>query len=108
MSLTQLLVPSYRNMLRTLSGLLEKAERQMADRTDELLSARLAADMRAASTGVSGSDSIETTLSLMWSSTQMSSASRATSWKGSRMVKFSISCFVRAAIVPPSNNGDGR
>ncbi len=45
MSLTQLLVPSYRNMLRTLSGLLEKAERQMADRTDELLSARLAADM---------------------------------------------------------------
>lgn len=45
MSLTNLLIPTYRNMLRTLSGLLDKAEQQMPDRTEGLLSARLAADM---------------------------------------------------------------
>ncbi len=45
MSLTKLLVPTYRNMLRTLAGLLDKGERHVADRADGLLSARLAPDM---------------------------------------------------------------
>ena len=45
MSLTALLVPTYRNMLRTLNGLLDKAERDAPDRAESLLSARLAPDM---------------------------------------------------------------
>ena len=45
MSLTDLLVPTYRNMLQTLAGLLNKAERQVVDRAEGLLSARLAPDM---------------------------------------------------------------
>ena len=45
MSLTSFLIPTYRNMLQTLAGLLEKAEQQMPERTDNLLSARLAPDM---------------------------------------------------------------
>jgi hypothetical protein len=46
MNLTGLLVPTYRNMLGTLSGLLDKAEAQLgADRAETLLSARLAPDM---------------------------------------------------------------
>jgi hypothetical protein len=46
MTLTDLLVPTYRNMLRTLRGLLDKAEAQFgADRAEALLSARLAPDM---------------------------------------------------------------
>ncbi|WP_419953182.1 DUF1993 domain-containing protein [Methylobacterium sp.] len=45
MSLTNLLVPTYRNMLRTLSGLLDKAVHQRVDQADGLLSARLAPDM---------------------------------------------------------------
>ncbi|KQO49095.1 MULTISPECIES: DUF1993 domain-containing protein [unclassified Methylobacterium] len=45
MSLTNLLVPTYRNMLRTLAGLLDKAEHQMVDPANGLLSARLAPDM---------------------------------------------------------------
>jgi hypothetical protein len=46
MTLTELLVPTYRNMLRTLKGLLDKAEAQLgADKAGALLSARLAPDM---------------------------------------------------------------
>lgn len=45
MSLTNLLVPTYRNMLRMLSGLLDKLEQQVPDRSEGVLSARLAADM---------------------------------------------------------------
>ena len=46
MTLTDLLLPTYRNMLRTLLGLLDKAEAQLgADRAEVLLSARLAPDM---------------------------------------------------------------
>jgi len=46
MNLTDLLVPTYLNMLRTLQGLLDKAEAQLgADRAEALLSARLAPDM---------------------------------------------------------------
>lgn len=45
MSLTNLLVPTYRNMLRTLSGLLDQVEKQAPDQADSLLSARLAPDM---------------------------------------------------------------
>lgn len=46
MTLTDLLIPTYRNMLRTLRGLLEKAEAQFgADKAAALLSARLAPDM---------------------------------------------------------------
>ncbi|WP_377809604.1 DUF1993 domain-containing protein [Azospirillum sp. A29] len=45
MSLTSLLVPTYRNMLRTLAGLLDKAEQQAPERAERLLSARLAPDM---------------------------------------------------------------
>lgn len=46
MNLTELLIPTYRNMLRTLRGLLGKAEAQLgADRAEGLLSARLAPDM---------------------------------------------------------------
>jgi hypothetical protein len=46
MTLTDLLIPTYRNMLRTLRGLLDKAEAQLgADRAEALLSARLAPDM---------------------------------------------------------------
>jgi hypothetical protein len=46
MNLTGLLVPTYRNMLRTLKGLLDKAETQLgADKAEALLSARLAPDM---------------------------------------------------------------
>ena len=45
MSLTWLLIPTFENMLRTLAGLLDKAEKQMPDRAEELLSARLAPDM---------------------------------------------------------------
>jgi hypothetical protein len=46
MTITDLLVPTYRNMLRTLLGLLDKAEAQLGpDRAEALLSARLAPDM---------------------------------------------------------------
>jgi hypothetical protein len=46
MNLTHLLVPTYRNMLGTLRGLLDKAEAQLgAGKAEALLSARLAPDM---------------------------------------------------------------
>jgi uncharacterized protein len=46
MNLTDLLVPTYRNMLQTLKGLLDKAEAQLGrDEAEALLSARLAPDM---------------------------------------------------------------
>jgi hypothetical protein len=46
MHLTELLVPTWRNMLRTLSGLLDKARAQLpAEEAEALLSARLAPDM---------------------------------------------------------------
>jgi hypothetical protein len=46
MNLTDLLVPTYRNMLRALKGLLDKAEVQLGpDKAEALLSARLAPDM---------------------------------------------------------------
>ena len=46
MNLTELLVPTYRNMLRTLRGLLDKAEAQLGGSGAEaLLRARLAPDM---------------------------------------------------------------
>lgn len=46
MNLTDLLVPTYRNMLRTLGGLLDKAEAQRGpDGAEALLRARLAPDM---------------------------------------------------------------
>ena len=46
MTRTELLVPTYRNMLRMLRGLLDKAEAQLGlDKAEALLSARLAADM---------------------------------------------------------------
>jgi hypothetical protein len=45
-NLTDLLVPTYRNMLQTLKGLLDKAEAQLGpDKAEALLSARLAPDM---------------------------------------------------------------
>ena len=45
MSLTDLLVPTYRQMLRTLAGLLEKAAGQKGQEADALLDACLAPDM---------------------------------------------------------------
>lgn len=46
MTLTDFLVPTYRNLLRMLAGLLDKAEAQLgADQAEALLSARLAPDM---------------------------------------------------------------
>src|SRR5687767_3134434 len=46
MTVTDLLVPTYRNMLRMLLGLLDKAEAQLGpDKAEALLSARLAPDM---------------------------------------------------------------
>jgi hypothetical protein len=46
MHLTDLLVPTWRNMLRTLSGLLDKARAQLPpEEAEALLSARLAPDM---------------------------------------------------------------
>ena len=46
MTLTELLLPTYRNMLHTLRGLLAKAEAQLgAEQAQALLSARLAPDM---------------------------------------------------------------
>jgi hypothetical protein len=46
MTLTDLLVPTWRNMLLMLKGLLDKAEAQLgADNAEALLSARLAPDM---------------------------------------------------------------
>ena len=46
MTLTDLLVPSYRNILQTLKGLLDKAGAQLGtDKAEALLSARLAPDM---------------------------------------------------------------
>ncbi|GAA4709506.1 DUF1993 domain-containing protein [Sphingomonas lutea] len=46
MTITDLLVPTYRNMLRTLRGLLDKAEAQLGpEAAGALLSARLAPDM---------------------------------------------------------------
>jgi len=53
MTLANLLVPTYRQMLQRLSGWLDKAEAQMPDGTaDALLSARLAPDMFPLSTQV--------------------------------------------------------
>lgn len=45
MSLTALLVPSFKHMLQTLTVLLAKAEKQAPDRMQDLLLARLAPDM---------------------------------------------------------------
>ncbi len=46
MTLTDLLIPTYRDMLRALRGLLDKAEAQVgAESAEALLSARLAPDM---------------------------------------------------------------
>lgn len=45
MSLTNLLIPTYRQMLRTLGGLLEKTQQQMPEEAEALLSARLIDDM---------------------------------------------------------------
>ena len=46
MTITDLLVPTYRNMLQTLHGLLAKSESDLgADRADALMAARLAPDM---------------------------------------------------------------
>ena len=46
MTLTDLLIPTYRNMLQMLKGLLDKAEAQLgAAKAEALLSARLAPDM---------------------------------------------------------------
>jgi hypothetical protein len=45
MTLTDLLIPTYRQMLQTLAGLLARAQRQMPDRAEALLAARLADDM---------------------------------------------------------------
>jgi hypothetical protein len=46
MNLTRLLVPTWRNMLQTLRGLLDKAEAQLgSEKAEALLSARLAPDM---------------------------------------------------------------
>lgn len=53
MSLTKLLVPTYTQMLRTLSGLLDKAQKQMsASKAEALLSERLASDMHPLSSQV--------------------------------------------------------
>lgn len=53
MSLTNLLVPTYKQMLKTLSGWLDKAQAQMpGDRAEALLSARLASDMFPLSTQI--------------------------------------------------------
>ena len=41
MNLTDLLIPTYRNMLQTLKGLLDKAETQLGpDKAEAMLSAR--------------------------------------------------------------------
>ena len=53
MLLTSLLVPTYKQMLKTLSGWLDKAQAQMLeDRAEALLSARLAPDMFPLSTQI--------------------------------------------------------
>jgi hypothetical protein len=53
MTLTDLLVPTYRNMLQALLGLLDKAEAQFGgEKTEALLSARLASDMFPLSTQI--------------------------------------------------------
>lgn len=52
MSLTSLIVPSYSQMLSTLAGCLQKAQSQLPDEADGLLSARLAPDMFPLSTQV--------------------------------------------------------
>ena len=53
MSLTDLLIPTYKQMLQTLAGLLDKAEARMPDgKAEALLSARLAPDMYPLSTQV--------------------------------------------------------
>jgi hypothetical protein len=45
MSLTDLLIPTYRQMLGTLAALLEKAQQQKPQEAESLLEARLAPDM---------------------------------------------------------------
>jgi uncharacterized protein len=52
MTLTNLLVPTFTQMLKTLSGWLIKAEVQMPDTAEALLSARLAPDMFPLSTQI--------------------------------------------------------
>ncbi len=52
MSLTKLLVPSYQQMLKALSGWLDKAETQVGAEAETLLSARLAPDMYPLSTQI--------------------------------------------------------
>jgi uncharacterized protein len=52
MSLTNFLVPTYRQMLKALSGWLDKAQVQMPERGESLLAARLAADMFPLSTQI--------------------------------------------------------
>lgn len=45
MTPTNLLLPTYRQMLKTLSGLIDTAQKQLPDRAESLLTAPLAADM---------------------------------------------------------------
>ncbi|WP_294248942.1 DUF1993 family protein [uncultured Sphingomonas sp.] len=45
MTPTKLLVPTYRHMLQTLSGLIDKAERQLPSQAEAMLAERLATDM---------------------------------------------------------------
>lgn len=52
MQLTNLLVPTFTQMLKTLSGWLDKAQEQMPDKAETLLSARLAPDMFPLSTQI--------------------------------------------------------
>lgn len=52
MTLTNLLVPTYSPMLRTLAGWLAKAEAQMPDKAEGMLLARLAPDMFPLSTQI--------------------------------------------------------
>jgi len=52
MSLTKLLVPTYRQMLKALAGWLDKAEAQAGINAEALLSARLAPDMYPLSTQI--------------------------------------------------------
>lgn len=52
MSLTSLLIPTYKQMLKTLSGWLDKAQSQMPEGEQALLSARIAPDMFPLSTQI--------------------------------------------------------
>lgn len=52
MSLNRLLIPTYKQMLATLSALLDKAQSQIGEEAEALLSARLALDMFPLSTQI--------------------------------------------------------